>query len=219
MAGDEQEIGVAIVDDDAWARERLSEWLRDQHDTRLVGAYESVDGFLTGGGIEADVVVLDVQLRHDPRVAENVGRISLSGPRVLLVSAFFDEESIRGALSAGASGFYPKSSNWNSLIAAIRDVYLGRFVISQQAAMAILNDHRSGAPSFTQTETLFLSLYASGLSLEATAVRMGVKYETAKGYAKAVREKYRAAGRDVDTPVNLYKAAVADGVLTRQPIV
>lgn len=210
-------LRVAIVDDDVWARERLSDALAREGDIEVVGAYDSVGALLEGQAkCKSVVVVLDVQLRSDPLVAENVASIIRTGSRVLLVSAYFDESSVRGALSAGAGGFHPKSTEFGALAASIRAVAEGRFVVSQEAALALLNDRTRTSPVFTKGETLFLALYASGLSLRSVAHKMNIGYETAKTYSKTIRQKYRASGRQVDSQLDLYNAAVEDGILTRR---
>lgn len=216
MAGAERQavIKLAIIDDDVWARDRLSEELQKFEDITVVAASQSVDELLDGPGATADLVLLDVQLRYDPVVAENVARISRNGPRVLLISGFFGEEAVRGALRAGAMGFHPKVQQFDTLVHAIRDAMAGRFVISQQAMMAVLNDRQDSAPDFTRREIDVLALSATGLPAKIVAKRLGISDQTVKEYLKRIREKYRAVDRPADSIVDLHRAAIADGILT-----
>lgn len=207
-------IRVAIVDDDVWARDRLSEELQKFQDIIVVGAAQSVDELLDGPGSTADLVLLDAQLRYDPVVVENIARIRRAGPKVLLVSGYFREEELRGALRAGTAGFFPKVKSFDALVQAICDASAGRFVISQQAMMAMLNDRQRNAPEFTRRETDVLALSATGLPAKIVAKRLGITEDTVKEYLKRIREKYRAVERPADSIVDLYKAALADGILT-----
>ncbi|HEU4674816.1 MAG TPA: hypothetical protein VFS29_02435 [Motilibacteraceae bacterium] len=69
------------------------------------------------------------------------------------------------------------------------------------------------APALSAQEERTLVLYVSGLKLVAVARRLGVRYDTAKGYLDRVRDKYAAAGRPARTKTELYRVALQDGRL------
>lgn len=68
-------------------------------------------------------------------------------------------------------------------------------------------------PALSAQEERTLVLYVSGLKLVAVARRLGVRYDTAKGYLDRVRDKYAAAGRPARTKTELYRVALQDGRL------
>lgn len=207
-------IRVAIVDDDTWAGSNLATFLAQLRDMSVLDTCVSVDALLSGPGADADVVILDVQLRFDPVVVENIRRIVQRGPQVLLVSSYFEENEVGGALAAGAAGFTPKRASFDGLAAAIRNVAAGQVVMSREVMLAALKDRRPSAPRFTPREIDVLALSATGLSAGAVGRRLGVTENTVKDYLKSIRAKYRDAGRKVDSIVDLRTAAIQDGIVT-----
>ena len=53
--------------------------------------------------------------------------------------------------------------------------------------------------------------------MKSVACRLGVSPDTAKQYIDRVRLKYRKAGREATTKVDLYRRAVEDGHLPDRP--
>ena len=68
-------------------------------------------------------------------------------------------------------------------------------------------------PDLSPRELDALRLYASGLTLNSVARRMGISPHTAKEYIDRVRAKYSAVGRHARTRTELYAAATHDGLL------
>lgn len=173
-------IRVAIVDDDPWAMSKLAEFLDGLDDMVVLDTCISVDALLAGPGSSADVVVLDAQLRFDPVVVENVRRAGQHGARVLLVSAYFDEQDLRGALGAGAAGFSPKVGSFASSADAIRAVVAGQAVLSRETMLAALNNPSPSAPRLAPREIDVLALSSTGLTARAVARHLGIAEDTVK---------------------------------------
>ncbi|WP_326553989.1 hypothetical protein [Micromonospora sp. NBC_01813] len=68
-------------------------------------------------------------------------------------------------------------------------------------------------PRLSQQETAVLVAYLSGLTMVASARRVGVGLGTAKQYLERVKRKYAAAGRPAHTKLDLAQRAVEDGLL------
>ncbi|MFY1649846.1 hypothetical protein ACN27J_02965 [Solwaraspora sp. WMMB762] len=68
-------------------------------------------------------------------------------------------------------------------------------------------------PRLSQQETAVLVAYLSGLTMVASARRVGVGLGTAKQYLERVKRKYAAAGRPAQTKLELARRAVEDGLL------
>ncbi len=66
-------------------------------------------------------------------------------------------------------------------------------------------------------EARILSLYASGLTLDAVARRVGIRRGTARTYLDRIRNKYAAAGRPIGNRVE-YAARVREDLLGRESL-
>lgn len=214
-ASDLKPVRVAIVDDDPNSAAHLADVLRRDGDFEVVAQAEGIDELLNGPGRTARVVVLDALLRGYPLVADNVARISATGALVLIVSCYFEEADVYGALSAGAAGFLRKTSGSADLPGAVRDVLAGQFVVSRQAMLSLLNGEARSAVKLTARETQVLALYVSGLPLKSVARQLGISFETAKSHIERIRQRFRMAGHNVDDKISLRVAATKDGLLPR----
>ena len=94
-----------------------------------------------------------------------------------------------------------------------------------RAVAAVLDDH-TWFPSEVQSKpcaqtSVTLSdqerrafvLYASGMTQDMVARRMGIASSTVKHYLDRVREKYQAAGLPVRTKIELHARARAEGLI------
>jgi two-component system, NarL family, nitrate/nitrite response regulator NarL len=60
-----------------------------------------------------------------------------------------------------------------------------------------------GRPRLSEREQSVLRAYASGLTLDAAARKVGIRPSTAKTYLERVKAKYRQAGRPAYTKLEL----------------
>ena len=104
-------------------------------------------------------------------------------------------------------------SNVASNVMLRSEYYFTLVVRPTRTASGWFNRFKSRKPEDRAQEERALILYASGRKMESVARRMGVRYETAKGYIDRVRHKYAALGRDVRTKTQLYQAALSDGLI------
>jgi two-component system uhpT operon response regulator UhpA len=118
---------------------------------------------------------------------------------------------VREALGAGALGYLVKSEPVETIVEAIRAAQRGESYLSRELEEALDDD--GAAPRLSAQERRVMALYGAGQPVKAVAFQLGISEETAKGYLKRIREKYRLAGYDVGTKVALRKRAIADGIL------
>lgn len=206
----DQAIDIAVIDDDLMLAQGIHAWARDSGELRLTGAFPTVDGFLGSMTSRPTVVLLDLMLhdRSDPEV--NVRRLAWAGHRILIVSAWAEPDIVAAAFAAGARGCITKDKSLGALAAAVRKVAAGETVYSQELASALLHDSRTMRPHLSAREREILMAYASGMTLEAAARRMGVKPGTAKTYLERVKAKYQEIGRPAYTKLELAKRVRED---------
>ncbi|MEY3407206.1 MAG: hypothetical protein RL038_267, partial [Actinomycetota bacterium] len=95
-------------------------------------------------------------------------------------------------------------------------VALDNVLRGNQWMSADLAEHISNSINgveLSEQERKALTLYASGLTMEAVARRMNISENTAKYYIGRVRDKYQQAGIQARTKVELNRAARDAGLI------
>jgi DNA-binding NarL/FixJ family response regulator len=160
-----------------------------------------------------DCALLDLDLGDDSNPIANVRALVDAGVPVMVISALGDPMIVRESMSAGALAYVSKQTDVMQIRAAIDSTLAGKPFMSPEIAMALVGDLHSDVKLSDQERTA-LSLYASGLKMEAVSRRMGVSVTTAQEYIKRVRAKYTKAGYDVSTKTDLYRVAKKRGLIT-----
>lgn len=202
MALGERMIRVGVVDDDAMLREGMGAWFSAIPDLRIVASAGSLAELLDDvPGL--DVVLLDLNLRDFSDPAANVRLLASQGYRVLIVSTIPDAEHVISTIAAGASGYVTKNRDLVALAEAIREVASGEFALSPELAFVLSRDQRGDRPALSPREREVLGLYASGMTLEAVARRVGIAPGTARTHLGRVKQKYADVGRPAFTKLDL----------------
>jgi two-component system, NarL family, nitrate/nitrite response regulator NarL len=209
-------ITVAAVDDHIIVLQGLTVLLADSPGITVAAVARSVAEILDGPGRTADVVLLDLDLGAGTSAPENIRRLIGEGMKVVVLSASATPDAVREAVMAGACGYVTKGDDVQELIHAIEAAASDGTWVSPQLAFALLADTSEDRPALSGQETEALRLYAAGMPLKSVARQMGVSKDTAKQYVDRVRVKYRRAGREAGTKVDLYQRAVEDGHLPGQ---
>jgi len=213
---------VAIVEDHRLQRLRTEELLTRQPGLRVVHAVETLDelvSWMAGGTPQSlpHLVVLDLVVDRgrdaDPAVVERLVR---SGMRVLVLSAMASVPLVRAMIRAGVAGFVGKRDTEEDIVAAVWAVLRRRQWITPELASVMAGDAQR--PRLSDQEERALVLYASGLTLDAVAVALGVKRDTVKKYLERVKAKYAEVGRPVRTKIDLNREAIRDGLMSPTPL-
>ncbi|MET4645063.1 response regulator transcription factor [Streptomyces sp. NBC_00121] len=201
-------IRVLLADDNEITRRGLT-WIMDSSpDIEVCG--EAVDGqeaVARAGELQPDVVLLDVRM---PRLdgLESIGHLlSLPHPpRVLMLTTFHEDESVRVALRAGAAGFLLKDTPPDDLLRAIRDVHGGHSALGPPVARRLVDgladrvsrtdpEEGSRIASLTPREHEVLRLLARGLTNTDIASALGMTEGTVKGHVSSILAKLGADSR------------------------
>ena len=206
----DRDIRVAIVDDLQLVADSLAAGLSDKRfGIRVVQSESNWASLLGGAEFPADVTVLDLRLGDGIAIEAKVHALTVAGSRVVIISRHSDPGSVNRAMRSGALGFVSKNSSSLELVEAIHAAAEGR----QHGHPVPPSDSELPSPGLGERERRAITLYASGLSIEAVAERMGTTAETVKSYVKRARSKYRSAGIDVGTKFLLRCHAVRQGWL------
>ena len=196
-------IRVIVVDDQTVVREALATLLGLMPGLDVVAtAANGAQAVEAAGAHQPDVVLMDLRMPVMDGV-EATRQITEQHPQVavLVLTTFADEDSVLGALGAGARGYLTKESGRDDIAMAIRSAAAGQSVLDPQVqarliAAASRPSIERGADAetapvvaaadaespdgLTPREVEVLRLIAEGLSNRAIAERLFVSEATVK---------------------------------------
>ena len=191
-------IRVAIVDDHPVVREGLMAALGDDPELRIIGATGSCEDLIAHAAEwRPDVVLLDFEMPGLSGVAavRELTR-SLPAARLVVFTAYADDEKIVGAVRAGARGYVLKGTPAADLAKAIREVHAGGSYlpppIAAVLAAQVREPHRT---ALTAREREVLRFVADGLSNKQIARRLTITERTVKYHINSVMTKLSAENR------------------------
>lgn len=178
-------IRLLIVDDHPVVREGLVAALKN---FEIVGAFGSAEELLDARA-EADVVLLDLELPGMSGV-EVIPRVEA---RVLVLTAYANDEQIDAVLRAGAGGYLLKGASVEEIERAIRAVHRGETYLDPRVASRVIA--LSNAPRLSPREREVLRLVAAGKANKEIAAELGVTERTVKFHVTAIFNKLGAENR------------------------
>lgn len=215
-----QPLRLVLVDDHEMVLEGLKAVLaRFWGRVRVVGqAITTVEAERLVVGLNPDVVVLDVRLRGPLSGLDLCRRLVEADPkrRVVLLSAYDDEQYLFQALRAGAAGYLLKWLDGEGLVRHLELVAAGETVIDpSMAGRVVASAARLQAGEFwpgarlglTQRESEVLGLLVAGLSNKAIAGRLVLGDETVKSHVRAIFRKL-----EVNDRANAVAVALREGI-------
>lgn len=137
------------------------------------------------GRLAPDVVLMDLGLPalNGIEATRRIGE-QAHPPKVLILSAYDDQDYVVAAIEAGAAGYLLKSAHASEVVAAIHAVGAGQFVLHPAVARHLVAA-RSGAPdapeTLTSREIEVLRLAARGGRTRDIAVTLSVSARTVEG--------------------------------------
>ncbi len=193
---------VIIADDHPLFRQALLETLKERmRQTQWIEA-ETVDNLETAlqAHQDADLLLLDLNIpgAHGFNTLIHVRQHYPQIP-VVVVSAYEDRDTITRAMEYGASGFIPKSTDVNSIFAAINEVLAGQIWTPESFSQAPTEDSKSEVAeriaSLTQQQYRILLMFAEGLLNKQIAYDLCVSEATIKAHATAIFRKLNVRNR------------------------
>lgn len=194
-------LRVVMIDDHEIVRNGLKHILDGDPEFAVVG--EADDGPSGLAAVEAtrpDVALLDVRLPSLSGgeicrlIAERVPET-----RILILSAFGDDNLVYQCLVAGASGYVLKDIVHFDLKKSLKSVARGESVIDPRVAAAVVDRLRSPGdqPSHNLSPHQFsvLQLMSQGFSNREIADRLFLSENTVKGYVQEVLRRLGAKNR------------------------
>ena len=194
---------VLLVDDHEVVRRGLAAMLSVHEDIEVVGEAASADEAVKRVGLDQpDVVVMDVRM-PDKSGIEACREILANFPdvRVLMLTAYADEEALMASIMAGASGYVLKRVKGADLIEDIRRVARGESLLDPDMVERLFERLRHGTredpklAQLTEQERKILDLIADGLTNRQIAEKMFLAEKTVKNYVSTILAKMGMSNR------------------------
>ncbi|MEV8440508.1 response regulator transcription factor [Actinosynnema sp. NPDC051121] len=151
-----------------------------------------------------DVALLDLAM---PVLGGLAAAAAMSGPRVVVLTAFGDEATVRPALRQGVDGFVLKNCAPDELIRAVRAVHAGEAYLSPAVARHVLGmvadgrgagraeDAARRLAALTPRESDVVALVAEGLSNAEVGRRAHMSEASVKTYVSRILAKLGCRNR------------------------
>ena len=189
-------IRVLLYDDSEAVRSSVAELLNNTEGFLFVGAFADV--MLVEVQVEElkpDIVLMDINMTGKSGIEATI-LIKAKHPeiKVLIQTAFDNDEHVFGSLKAGAEGYLLKSASADKMIKALDDVFHGGAIMTPSIALRVMQTFQtqtkvSETYNLTNRETEVLRLLSEGLSYKMIATQMNISYFTVNAHIRKIYEK------------------------------
>lgn len=159
-------------------------------------ARDAAEALELTGALQPDVILMDLQM---PRVS-GVTAISLlrerwAEARILVLTAFPQDEYLFEALRAGARGYLLKSAEIGEIVQAIHELHAGRVLVTPSLTRRLverlswIDERNQLAEALTEREAEVLRLVATGARNREIADQLVVTETTIKHHIGQIHAK------------------------------
>jgi DNA-binding NarL/FixJ family response regulator len=195
-------IKILVIEDHALVREGLLQTLQSlEDDVVTLGAADADAGLdILTTYDDIDLILLDLMLPGTSGMAL-LGVLRKRYPTipVVILSALDDTETVMRGLRQGASGFVPKSSSTEAMMAALREVLAGEVYLPPKLRDASVRGSRPRGVAdrygLTQGQMRVLELLTEGKTNRQIAELLGVTEGTVKIHVSAIFKAMNVSNR------------------------
>jgi len=193
-----ERIRVLVVDDHELVRRGLLAFFESELHLEVVGDAEGgeqaldVLSRLNEEDRPPDVVVMDLQMQPvDGIEATRRIRARFDGVGVVALTSFGENERVKAALEAGASGYVLKDSDADDVAAAIRAAQRGDLPLDP----GVVRQAMSPGSELTSREIEVLRLVGAGSANKEIALELGISERTARTHVSNILRKLDLSSR------------------------
>jgi DNA-binding NarL/FixJ family response regulator len=190
-------VRVLLVDDHEIVRVGLRTILASHPGIAVVGeAATAREAIAEAARLVPDVVLMDLRLPDGDGVDVcRTIRAAHPGSRVVMLTAYADEEALVASVLAGASGYLLKQTRGQDVVRAIEEAAAGRSLLDPASTERLLSFFRNWARGqedlspLTDQERRVLDLMAVGKTNREIADALGLAEKTVKNYVSNILGK------------------------------
>jgi DNA-binding NarL/FixJ family response regulator len=192
-------IRILIADDHTVVRQGLRMFLNLDPELDVVG--EAADGkqaLELARELLPDVVLMDLLMPGMGGVEATAAiRREMPDVEVIALTSVLEDNSVIGAIHAGAIGYLLKDTEADELIRAIKAAAQGQVQLSPKAAARLVREVRApeSPEALTERETEVLRLLATGFSNKEIALKLTIGEKTVKTHVSNILSKLGVASR------------------------
>jgi DNA-binding NarL/FixJ family response regulator len=196
-------IRVVLADDHPMYRYGVAAVLADEERIDLVGQASTGEGLLElVRQAQPDVVVTDMRM-PDLTGIEVTAALAAERPElpVLVLTMHDDDESVYGAMRAGARGYLLKGADATELVATIQTLATGGTAFGPSVARRIVGSFLEGQvaqgtfPELTRRERDVLDRLAAGKRNSVIARELELSEKTVRNHLSSILTKLQVADR------------------------
>lgn len=203
-------VTVYLLDDHEIVRRGLRDLLEADGRIRVVGESGSAaEAKRRIPALHPDVAVLDARLPDGSGidVCRSIRSVD-PGLRAIILTSYDDDQALRAAVLAGASGYVLKDIRGSDLVSAIESVaagqqLMGADVVAQARASLVGDQVDPRLRTLTPQERRILSFIAEGMTNRQIAEGMFLAEKTVKNYVTSILDKL---GMDSRTQAAVFAA-------------
>src|SRR5690242_516030 len=193
---DVQKITVLVCDDHAVFRDCLRSLIDASGDITVIGQAE--DGLSVVSEairLQPGVVLLDIVMPSlNGITATRKLAVEVPAAKVLILTSYDDEQSVRQAIAAGAAGYVTKESASEDLLRAIREIGQGNAFFSPPIAARLLRQWRNrelatAVRTLTIRQTEVLQLIAEGYATKQIADVLSLSKKCVEKHRQSLMDK------------------------------
>ena len=200
-------IRILVVDDHPVFRRGMTALLRASGYDVVAEAASGTEAVEAAARERPDVVLMDLGL---PDIGGITATEQITGAhrdtRVVVITQFDDEASVRAALDAGAVGYVTKEASPDQIVAAVEAARMGALWLGSGVPRpgVLAAPEPAALPGLSPRETAVAELLGRGLPNGAIAERLGLSTKTVANYVSTVL--LRLGARDRADAVRIVRA-------------
>lgn len=190
-------IRILVYDDNINRRKSLEAFISFTPGFEQVGSFENCNQIESDiRETSPDIILMDIEMPGVNGIS-GVSIVKKVAPqvKVIMQTAFDDDDKVFAALQAGAEGYILKNASIDLIRQTITEVMNGGASMSPSIALKVMRyfssrqEEVSGLDKLSAKENEVLQFLSTGLSYKMVADKMDISYFTVNNHVKKIYEK------------------------------